>query len=961
MNDRYLRAQGMDPEEVRAKRDSKLNELQARVDAALQEAKAEKARREQGLIPAEAPETDVPAAPAPPAAPKEPEAFELRGGQVSIQPVDAPIPLDLAGLPPELQAALQRMQPKTAAADGKRYRNRVAVFVLDDKDRVLVSMKDENRPDLPAGGTDQQNLNAAAEREVLEETGWQIEDIASVPGTSAELFLWPEDFKEKQRAKGRTHDGFRNYYRWARATKRDRSLYDETEDAKTHLRFVPISELIEKYERAAKRKGNEWAQMDRANAAALRALQEKLDSEGAAMSNEKTAVTLDQMRGAVDAMKGSGKLIRRNLRRSSDAADGMGRLTRPRGMNYETHGLGPSAVTRSIAEEGMVSRGATPEHARNTLDGILGEGAPSRVFMAGDMGDFLRGRKDHVAGKVREYNELTPEQRRNVPRSTTRQLAREWDSLLTSEENLPFFDAADREALNRSIMLHENAEIGKHFGDVPFASHASTRPMLQDLNIAATIEGPGSNAGGELWNMRYDELQDLEKIVPGLERLRLGENRISRHAQKRIQEIYERNAAKKQASTHVEGGTEYTVHEVLTSKFAQEFPALAIDHVNDMLYKEAISGRQAVDMVKDFFRAGEATRRAPVGDVLDAATEATRNQARRADNLANIIPHNAAPPEMTPEMQARLRARMAGGSAAPAPAAPLPQVTPAQQAARADNLANIIPHNAAPPEMTPEMQARLRRSLGRGADDVADARAERLMQNNRMDLQASPDPGTMPASKTTPAAAASAPTSAQTPAAPATPAAAAPAPAPAAVDPGPQRAYPLGMQPQDSVFDPLGTYAPATRQFGLPAHLQAPRPTRTPEAPAPAKPLRAGPQEGPNTPPTNAPAAKNTIEPADPTPTTPDVQPGKAMDPTDTTPATAMVPAGAPPTPPPTGSAQYPAAADPGPGFVRRNAAPLLAGGVGLGGGALGMQQYQENRRPDDFLGRTMYDLGIGR
>jgi len=98
-----------------------------------------------------------------------------------------------------------------------------------------------------------------------------------------------------------------------------------------------------------------------------------------------------------------------------------------------------------------------------------------------------------------------------------------------------------QEAFNRTVMLHEGSEAGKHFGKRMFQSHLSTRPMLHDMNIASTLKGPGSEAAGAIKDMRGPEVASLNKYVPGLERLNLGENRISRHAQKRIQQSYERS------------------------------------------------------------------------------------------------------------------------------------------------------------------------------------------------------------------------------------------------------------------------------------------------------------------------------------------------------------------------------------------------------------------------------------
>ncbi len=104
--------------------------------------------------------------------------------------------------------------------------------------------------------------------------------------------------------------------------------------------------------------------------------------------------------------------------------------------------------------------------------------------------------------------------------------------------------AAGREVLNRATILHENAELGKQFGAKRFSSHMSTRPALQDLNIAATLRGPGADAAPWIRAKRLNEMSDLLSDIPSLQRLDLGYQRVSRHAQRRIQQAYERSSAK---------------------------------------------------------------------------------------------------------------------------------------------------------------------------------------------------------------------------------------------------------------------------------------------------------------------------------------------------------------------------------------------------------------------------------
>ena len=106
---------------------------------------------------------------------------------------------------------------------------------------------------------------------------------------------------------------------------------------------------------------------------------------------------------------------------------------------------------------------------------------------------------------------------------------------------------AGREAFNRTALLHEGAELGRHPGRFPMAEmgHISARPPLQDLNIAATLKGPGVSAARSIRQMRRRELGMLTGEFPDLKRLHLGRQRVSRHAIRRIQDLWDGTVAKK--------------------------------------------------------------------------------------------------------------------------------------------------------------------------------------------------------------------------------------------------------------------------------------------------------------------------------------------------------------------------------------------------------------------------------
>lgn len=120
----------------------------------------------------------------------------------------------------------------------------------------------------------------------------------------------------------------------------------------------------------------------------------------------------------------------------------------------------------------------------------------------------------------------------------------------------------NREAFNRTTFLHENKELNPGPGVFEFSGHTNLQPMLQDLNIAATSTPDIQGSADMIRTIRKDEVSDLGKMVPGVERLNLGKERISRHARKRLQEAYDRNIMKELGpdktpiSTWSEGATQ---------------------------------------------------------------------------------------------------------------------------------------------------------------------------------------------------------------------------------------------------------------------------------------------------------------------------------------------------------------------------------------------------------------------
>ena len=106
---------------------------------------------------------------------------------------------------------------------------------------------------------------------------------------------------------------------------------------------------------------------------------------------------------------------------------------------------------------------------------------------------------------------------------------------------LPPVDPAGREAFNRTALMHEKSELAGRFSEAGrFGGHRSVHPPLQDLNIAATLRGPGSSAADAIRKTRESSIDQLTQVIPGVDRLNLGHQRVSRHAMNRLQQAYER-------------------------------------------------------------------------------------------------------------------------------------------------------------------------------------------------------------------------------------------------------------------------------------------------------------------------------------------------------------------------------------------------------------------------------------
>ena len=188
------------------------------------------------------------------------------------------IPLQEALEVPELQLLIETSDTTKVAGTKKLvYRERVATIIYNDAGDVLVD-KDSGHYNFPGGGTEGTKVNAAAKKEALEEVGWEIKDVESV-GVSPIKFVWPEDFKKKQRAKGRQHDGFRNHVRIAKAHKKNKKLLGSEGDAKKTVKFVTLKAAITSYKKRVAKKENAWRVCDQQMLDALNALEAKIKKD----------------------------------------------------------------------------------------------------------------------------------------------------------------------------------------------------------------------------------------------------------------------------------------------------------------------------------------------------------------------------------------------------------------------------------------------------------------------------------------------------------------------------------------------------------------------------------------------------------------------------------------------------------------------------------------------------------
>ena len=194
----------------------------------------------------------------------------------------------------------------------------------------------------------------------------------------------------------------------------------------------------------------------------------------------KVAVSIGGLRAANRAM--SGKVIRRSIR--VNPIEGTFGLSK----HGPTPNMGPAGVRKELPKQLL--------DAHPKLKPMAGN-----AFIKGDPSRFTAKHVDPQLGE--RMNKLKP---------------------------------PDREVFNRTVWQHEGAETAvKAKAAAPFRGHAGVGPPLQDLNIAATLPKQYHGAAGAIRDMRKPEIDALRARHPtSFGRIDLGNERISRHARKRL-------------------------------------------------------------------------------------------------------------------------------------------------------------------------------------------------------------------------------------------------------------------------------------------------------------------------------------------------------------------------------------------------------------------------------------------
>jgi len=215
-------------------------------------------------------------------------------------------------------------------------------------------------------------------------------------------------------------------------------------------------------------------------------------------------------------------------------------------------------------------RGASPDVLRNIRNANVGGALPPHYVKSYRDADVAREVVKHQYGSAATAAELEAARKRMVgqfnsagsrgaiemPGDQSKAIRNLGNNFLNVPSNL---SGESKNMINRITGLHEAAELkaaankikgGKYRG-VSFETHQGPNPMLNDVNIANTLTGPGSKEVRELYmRMRRPELQNLRNMLAGDTRAEalidkmLGGGRISRHGRKYLDRAHDNYLSK---------------------------------------------------------------------------------------------------------------------------------------------------------------------------------------------------------------------------------------------------------------------------------------------------------------------------------------------------------------------------------------------------------------------------------
>ena len=167
------------------------------------------------------------------------------------------------------------------------------------------------------------------------------------------------------------------------------------------------------------------------------------------------------------------------------------------------------------------------------------EGIPKEELQIYPSKSKLKG-TDYKQGFISTKGDIASEMSRGDIRESLKEMA---EHGYKTKASFRLTQPKAKEMVGKSMGLHEAAELragAEKTVQGGFLSHLGPRPPLQDLTIANTLTGKGSNQASEfIKNMRIPEVKIMEYSFPQLKRLDLINKRTNRREKKYIQSLME--------------------------------------------------------------------------------------------------------------------------------------------------------------------------------------------------------------------------------------------------------------------------------------------------------------------------------------------------------------------------------------------------------------------------------------